>query len=173
MLASERRACRVSGTTGGDMKGRFVASLPDATESRAAWVVWMLAGLWLGGAIVSEWVYVDSMAVVIGGPRWALDYVVPLVVCAMTAAFLAWCARVATRRLGMPQAVWIAVTLPSVWVWVLSISRVTNWNLYPLLTLPAWVSATVLVGWLVFRFVPSGGTAKVRKPTDETTRTDA
>lgn len=138
------------------MAARFTARLPDGSDSRIAWIVWMFIGIWFGGFVVGWIIFVEATVhiladfanVSLSGPFW---YAVIAVLQFMLAGVVATvCLGFATRRLLMPREVWVAVALPLVVLWIDGARAVVD-GAYEGLWLPVAGTAAIVGAWAYVR----------------------
>jgi len=128
------------------------AKLPDGTESRGAWIGWMIAALVFGAFLtynsISSAIFVEAVAgisrsmgqsILVVLAAWA---VLPLDIL-VTGVILGWVAELLQRRMLMPREVWLAMaSLPTVAVVVGMFAR--GWEFIDPGIAPLLVLA---VGW--------------------------
>ena len=141
-------------TEGRAMRAKFVARVPDGTDSRIAWVLWMIGGIVFATAIGQLIIYIDVILEMVGLASWegiAATIVTYAVEAAVAGAVVVAAGRFARRRLLMPGATWIAVAAVPLMMWVV-VARDLVAGDYPQLVILAMPLTLALLGaWLVLR----------------------
>ena len=139
------------------MATRFTATLPDGTESRAGWLLWMLAGLWASRLVASAIIFLEAGSELIGAalPRGAMGVFATILQTTLLAALLAVAISFARRRLLMPETVWLSLAAGPAVMWLFAIRDAITGEPPLLVSLAVPVTGAILGAWLLLRYWPS------------------
>jgi len=140
------------------MTTRFTATLPDGSESRAGWLLWMLAGLWASRLVASAVIFIKAVSELIGvtGSHGVTAALVTAAQILVPAVLLAAAISFARKRLLMPEAVWFSLAAGPAVMWLLALRDAVAGEPPILVSLALPVTVAILVAWLLLRYWPSG-----------------
>jgi len=134
---------------------RFTARLPDGTDSRAGWILWMVGAFFATWFLMTLAKFVVFWVLSIGGLGEAIPDLPYMAIGALLngvlmAAMLVALGAFATRRLLMPRAAWFAVALLPALAWLLTVRDLLSGDYITSLYTVA-LTASVAVAWALDR----------------------
>ena len=138
---------------GGVMSERFTATLPDGSESRVGWLMWMLAGLWVSRLLASGVILLEAVYELVwpGGVSDAAQALLTVAQIAVLALLLAAAVSFARIRMLMPEAVWLSLAAGPAVTWLLALRDTVQGEPPILVSLAIPLTGAVLGAWLVLR----------------------
>jgi hypothetical protein len=138
------------------MGRRFTARIPDGTESRVAWVLWIVGAFIFAATVQQVVFFLDAFVQIardlsgIGLGSFAVDIAVSVVETALVGWVVLVCVRFASRRLLMPREAWLAIAAAPALTWLLLLLSYQRGFLAPYFTASV-MTLGVAIAWLVER----------------------